>query len=86
MVAAASGIILLVMGLKGVNSFAQAPFKYVLCLIFKVVIALGVLCLVNLLGGYWGFHLPVNIFTVLVVTFFQIPGLILVGALNFLLI
>lgn len=61
------------------------PLKVIFNLIVNAVIGGGVLLVVNLVGGFWGFTVGVNPVTALVVGLLGIPGVFLLVALRFLL-
>ncbi|NMB02398.1 MAG: pro-sigmaK processing inhibitor BofA [Firmicutes bacterium] len=61
------------------------PLRTIFNLVVNAVIGGGVLLLVNLIGGYWGFHVGVNPITALVVGLLGVPGVILIIALRLLL-
>ena len=85
-VAVAGGLaVLLCMGVYEARIAAERPLEWLAVLAAKGIVALGVLCAVNFVGGYVGVHLPINVFTVLLVTLFRLPGLLTVGILWFLL-
>ena len=61
------------------------PLRTIFNLIVNAVIGGGVLLLVNLIGGFWGFRVGVNPITALTVGLLGVPGVILLIALRLLL-
>ena len=59
------------------------PFKLTLQLIGNAVVGVVLLLLFNLIGGLWGFHLPLNPVTAVVAGFLGIPGVLLLFALKY---
>ena len=53
-------------------------FKMVKWIIESVLLGLGILFIFNLIGVYINENIPINIFTVLIVGFLRIPGLVAV--------
>ena len=53
-------------------------FKMVKWIIESVLLGLGILFIFNLIGVYINVNIPINIFTVLIVGFLRIPGLVAV--------
>lgn len=53
-------------------------FKMVKWIIESVLLGLGMLFIFNLIGVYINVNIPINIFTVLIVGFLRIPGLVAV--------
>jgi pro-sigmaK processing inhibitor BofA len=53
-------------------------FKMVKWIIESVLLGLGILFIFNLVGVYINANIPINIFTVLIVGFLRIPGLVAV--------
>ena len=47
-------------------------------IIESVLLGLGILFIFNLIGVYINVNIPINIFTVLIVGFLRIPGLVAV--------
>ncbi|MFZ5943171.1 MAG: pro-sigmaK processing inhibitor BofA family protein [Bacillota bacterium] len=62
------------------------PIQWIVKILVNSVLALVGLLVLNLIGNYVGFHLPVNLITVLGVGVLGVPGLILVIIMNFLFI
>lgn len=53
-------------------------FKMIKWIIESVLLGLGILFIFNLIGVYINVNIPINIFTVLIVGFLRIPGLVAV--------
>ena len=53
-------------------------FKMAKWIIESVLLGLGILFIFNLIGVYINVNIPINIFTVLIVGFLRIPGLVAV--------
>ncbi|MFZ7103043.1 MAG: pro-sigmaK processing inhibitor BofA family protein [Peptococcaceae bacterium] len=62
------------------------PIQWIVKIFVNSVLALVGLLILNLLGNFVGFHLPINIITVLGVAVLGVPGLILVIIMHFLFI
>lgn len=80
-----AGVVLLIV-LLVVTRLVMGPFKNVSRLILNCAIALSALLLLNLIGGYVGFHLPLNPVTVTGLSILGVPGLLLLSAMSFLLL
>lgn len=52
--------------------------KAIKWIIESVLLGLGILFVFNLIGVYINVNIPINIFTVLIVGFLRIPGLVAV--------
>lgn len=52
------------------------PFKLVMKFVINAVVGGVVLWVVNYLGSYFNFHIPINPVTALIVGFLGIPGII----------
>ena len=61
-----------------------APFKWVFRLIANGIVGGAVLIAINWIGGRWGFHIAVNIWTALVTGFLGLPGVGVLLLLRFL--
>ncbi len=61
------------------------PIKLLWKIILNSVIGLVLLMVVNYLGAYFAFNLPINIITVLIAGFLGIPGILLLVAFQLLL-
>lgn len=59
------------------------PLKLTLQLIGNAVVGVVLLFLFNLVGGFWGFHLPLNPVTAVVAGFLGLPGVALLFALKY---
>jgi len=64
------------------SSSLKWPIKWGL----NAVLALILLCVLEIVGQEIGFHLPINGLTVLVVAALGVPGIMLLAVLNFLLV
>ena len=53
-------------------------FKMVKWIIESILLGLGILFIFNLIGVYININIPINTFTVLIVGFLRIPGLVAV--------
>lgn len=58
------------------------PLKFLLKLIVNSILGGVVILLVNLVGGIWGFHLALNVFSAIIVGVLGIPGVALLAILN----
>ena len=47
------------------------PIKKILKLVFNSVLGGILICLINLIGGVWGFHIGLNVFTSVLVRNFR---------------
>ncbi len=52
------------------------PLKMVFKLVFNAVIGGIVLALINFIGSAFGYHLPLNIISALIIGFLGVPGVI----------
>ncbi|MGI6777164.1 MAG: pro-sigmaK processing inhibitor BofA family protein [Acetivibrionales bacterium] len=59
------------------------PMKVILKLIYNALIGGIVLIVINAVGGIFGFHLAVNIFSSLIVGMLGVPGILLLIALKY---
>jgi len=64
---------------------ATAPVQMLLKLLLNSVLSVVILCMISIVGEYWGVHLPINPVTVLLMAVLGLPGLLLISALYFLL-
>ncbi len=53
------------------------PLKVVLRFILNAVVGGGLLALFNILGGFWGLHIGINVVTAFIVGFTGVPGIVL---------
>lgn len=60
-----------------------APIKLIIKLIYNALIGGLLLCILNWIGGYIGFHMALNFFTALVVGILGIPGVLLLFAIQY---
>ncbi len=65
---------------------ATAPVQMMLKLLMNSVLSVVILCLISIIGEYWGVHLPINLVTVLLMAVLGLPGLLLISVLYFLLV
>ncbi|MBC7344581.1 MAG: pro-sigmaK processing inhibitor BofA family protein [Clostridia bacterium] len=61
------------------------PMKLILKVLYSSVLGLILLWMVNIVGAYWGFFIPVNWLTILLVGFLGLPGLVLIFLLRLIL-
>ncbi|MGI6452676.1 MAG: pro-sigmaK processing inhibitor BofA family protein [Syntrophomonadaceae bacterium] len=61
------------------------PIKLLWKLVINSLIGLAFLLLVNYLGSYFSFDLPINLFTILIAGFLGFPGILLLICFQFLL-
>ena len=54
------------------------PLKTILKFILNSVVGGIIIFIVNLIGGFWNFHIGLNIFTSIIVGILGVPGTILV--------
>lgn len=59
------------------------PLKLTLQLVGNAVVGVVLMLLFNLIGGLWGFRLPLNPVTAVVAGFLGIPGVLLLFALKY---
>lgn len=62
------------------------PIQWIVKILVNSVLALVGLLVLNLIGNFVGFHLPVNLVTILGVAVLGVPGLVLVIVMHFLFI
>lgn len=48
------------------------PIKWILKLVFNSILGGAIIYIINLIGGVWGFHIGLNIYTSILVRFFRI--------------
>ncbi len=78
-----AGMVLLMI-LMVLTRMVMGPMKTVSRVVVNCALALGVLCILNLVGNFAGFHLPMNPVTVIGVGVLGAPGLGLLSVLSFL--
>lgn len=61
------------------------PIKWILKLVFSSILGGLLIFAINLLGGIWGIHIGINIFTVIMVGILGIPGAICLIVISLLL-
>ena len=54
------------------------PLKTILKFILNSVVGGIIIFIINLIGGFWNFHIGLNIFTSIIVGILGVPGTILV--------
>jgi len=59
--------------------------KQVLKILFRVLLGGIVVFIINIIGGYAGFKIPLNILSAAIVGFLGLPGIALLAALKLLL-
>ena len=52
------------------------PIKWILKLVFNSILGGFLIWIINMIGGIWGFHIGLNLYTSLIVGFLGIPGAI----------
>lgn len=62
------------------------PVKILTRILINCLVACVGLIVINILGMFFGFHLPVNLITIVTVGLLGVPGLGLVTVLNYLFI
>lgn len=62
------------------------PLKILTRLLINSTVALIALIIINFIGGYFSFHIPVNIISVLGIGVLGVPGLILFAFLSFMFV
>ena len=65
---------------------ATSPIQAMVKLLVNSTAAVMLLCLISIVGEYWGIHLPINPVTILLIAILGLPGLLLVSVLYFLFI
>ena len=56
--------------------------KTIFKLIKKITISLGILYAFNIITSKVGFFIPINIYTIILIAFFDFPGLLMLIILN----
>ncbi|NMA61478.1 MAG: SigmaK-factor processing regulatory BofA [Firmicutes bacterium] len=74
-----------VLFLYALGKMLLIPLRVIFNLIVNAVIGGGVLLVLNLIGGFWGFTVGVNPITALIVGLLGVPGVILLLGLRLLL-
>ncbi|HHZ19670.1 MAG TPA: pro-sigmaK processing inhibitor BofA [Firmicutes bacterium] len=59
-----------------------APVRWLLTLLFRGALGAGVLALVNLIGGWLHFMIPLNPYTAIFVGYLGLPGMVTLLLLN----
>ena len=65
---------------------ATSPIQAMVKLLVNSTAAVMLLCLISIVGEYWGIHLPINPVTILLIAILGLPGLLLVSVLYFLFV
>ena len=60
------------------------PIKWILKLAFNSILGGFLIWFINIIGGAWGFHIGLNLYTSLIVGFLGIPGAIFLILFKFL--
>ena len=60
------------------------PIKWILKLVFNSILGGLLIEIINIIGGIWGFHIGLNLYTSLIVGFLGIPGAIFLILFKFL--
>ena len=60
------------------------PIKWIIKLVFNSILGGLIIMLINFIGGAWGFHIGLNLYTSLIVGFLGIPGAIFLILFKFL--
>lgn len=63
--------------------FKVKSLKWLPTIITKLAIGALLLFFLNLISGYFGLHIPINLFTSSIVGFCGIPGVVALGSLFF---
>ena len=58
------------------------PIKLIIKLLINSIIGIGLLYIINLLGGLWGLHIGINAVTAVFVGILGIPGAVLLAIIN----
>ena len=58
------------------------PLKYIFKLFLNSFIGVILLLIINSIGGFFNFHIGLNVFTILFVSILGIPGSILITIIN----
>jgi len=61
------------------------PFRWVLKIVFNSLLGVIFLWVINIIGQGLGFHIPINLLTILIVGLLGIPGLIVLIVFKLLL-
>lgn len=78
--------LLLLVVLYVIIRLVLGPLKIITRFFINCGIALIVLIAVNLIGSYFGFHLPVNPFSVMSIGILGVPGFVLIAFLSYLFV
>lgn len=62
------------------------PIRWLVKLIVNSIVALVGIMVINIIGNYFGFHLPINPVSVIGVGVLGVPGLLLLFIMNFLML
>lgn len=58
------------------------PIKWIVKLVINSILGAVIIGIINMVGGVWGFHVGLNIYTTILVGFLGIPGAIFLIALK----
>lgn len=61
------------------------PIKLILKLVFNSILGGVIIWIINLIGGIWGFHIGINLYTSILVGILGIPGAIFLILAKFLI-
>jgi inhibitor of the pro-sigma K processing machinery len=62
------------------------PIKWLVKLIVNSILALVGIMVINIIGNYFGYHLPINPVSVIGVGVLGVPGLLLLILMNFIML
>lgn len=62
------------------------PIKWILKLVFNSILGGVLIWIINLIGGTWGFHIGLNIYTSILVGILGVPGAICMIIIKLMLI
>lgn len=62
------------------------PIKWILKLVFNSILGGILIWIINLIGGTWGFHIGLNIYTSLLIGILGVPGAICMIVIKLMLI
>jgi inhibitor of the pro-sigma K processing machinery len=74
------------LGLYLVGTVLFRPLRFMVRLAAWILLGGGLLVLINILFGQFGFHIAINPVTVLTAGILQLPGVVLLVLVNYLLV
>ena len=74
------------MGLYLVGIFIVKPLKLILKLVVWLIIGVFLLIVVNLITTHFGMQIPLNPFTIFTAGILQVPGVVLLVLMNYVLL